>query len=102
MTEQMPTVRRSPPPTRRIWAAPRPTSHNSTSPTTKVDTDTASHQATLPAQPNPSQSMAQDDSPYAHRPSPSTVNQQPRAFHEVEGSTLITTLPIFCPVSTYR
>ena len=24
------------------------------------------------------------------------------ALHEVEGSTLTTTLPIFCPVSTYR
>jgi hypothetical protein len=28
------------------------------------------------------------------------VNEAAR--HEVEGATLITTLPIFCPVSTYR
>src|SRR5512132_4189975 len=38
-------------PASRIQAAPRPASHTNTSPTTKVDTDTASH----PTQPNPSQ-----------------------------------------------
>ena len=42
-------------PASRIQAAPRPTSHTRTSPTTRVETDTASHQASLPAQPNPSQ-----------------------------------------------
>src|SRR5215211_237069 len=42
-------------PASRIQAAPRPTSHTRTSPTTRVDTETASHQASLPAQPNPSQ-----------------------------------------------
>src|SRR5215203_6404927 len=42
-------------PASRIQAAPRPTSHTSTSPTTRVETETASHQASLPAQPNPSQ-----------------------------------------------
>src|SRR5215217_4810917 len=42
-------------PASRIRAAPRPTSQMSSSPTTRVDTDTASHQASLPAQPNPSQ-----------------------------------------------
>jgi hypothetical protein len=41
-----------------------------------------------------------DNPPHAHRPSPSIVNRQPRAPHQVEGSTLITTLPIFRPVST--
>src|SRR5215211_646721 len=42
-------------PASRIQAAPRPTSHTSTSPTTSVEIDTASHQANLPAQPKPSQ-----------------------------------------------
>src|SRR5215211_8914888 len=42
-------------PASRIQAAPRPTSHTRTSPTTRVETETASHQANLPAQPNPSQ-----------------------------------------------
>src|SRR5829696_8041697 len=42
-------------PASRILAAPRPTSHTRTSPTTRVETETASHQASLPAQPNPSQ-----------------------------------------------
>src|SRR5215203_6712556 len=42
-------------PASRIQAAPRPTSHTRTSPTTRVETETASHQASLPAQPNPSQ-----------------------------------------------
>jgi hypothetical protein len=55
-----------PPPDRRADPAPpglqdpgrpRPASHTSTSPTTRVDTDTASHQANLPVQPNPSQFM---------------------------------------------
>ena len=38
-----------------IQAAPRPASHTRTSPTTRVETETASHQANRPAQPNPSQ-----------------------------------------------
>src|SRR5215216_3686665 len=42
-------------PASRIQPAPRPASHTSTSPTTSVEIDTASHQASLPAQPNPSQ-----------------------------------------------
>src|SRR5512132_4161549 len=42
-------------PASKIQPAPRPTSHTSTSPTTRVDTETASHQASRPAQPNPSQ-----------------------------------------------
>src|SRR5215218_754544 len=41
-------------PASRILPAPRPTSHTSTSPTTSVETETASHQASRPAQPNPS------------------------------------------------
>jgi hypothetical protein len=38
------------------------------------------------------------------RPSsrPITVNQQPRVLQVLEDATLITTLPIFWPVSTYR
>ena len=43
-------------PASRIQAVPRPISHSSTSPTTRVDTDTASHQASRPTQPNPFQS----------------------------------------------
>src|SRR5918992_201630 len=42
-------------PASKILAAPRPTSHSSTSPTTRVDTETASHQPRRPTQPNPSQ-----------------------------------------------
>ena len=42
-------------PASRILVAPRPASQMSTSPTTSLDTETASHQANLPAQPNPSQ-----------------------------------------------
>src|SRR4029453_14346253 len=42
-------------PASRIQPAPRPANHTSTSPTTKVDTDTASHQASRLAQPNPFQ-----------------------------------------------
>jgi hypothetical protein len=42
-------------PASRILPAPRPVSHTSTSPMTRVEIETASHQASLPAQPNPSQ-----------------------------------------------
>jgi hypothetical protein len=42
-------------PASRILAAPRPTSHTSTSPTTRVDADTASHQPKRPTQPKPFQ-----------------------------------------------
>src|SRR5215211_7559482 len=42
-------------PASRIQAAPRPASHTRTSPTTRVEIETASHQASLPAQPNPFQ-----------------------------------------------
>jgi hypothetical protein len=42
-------------PASRIQAAPRPASHTSTSPTTRVETETASHQASRPTQPNPFQ-----------------------------------------------
>src|SRR5919106_180730 len=42
-------------PASRILVVPRPASQMSTSPMTRVDTETASHQANLPAQPKPSQ-----------------------------------------------
>src|SRR5215211_3222099 len=42
-------------PASRTVEAPRPISQMSSSPTTRVEIETASHQASLPAQPNPSQ-----------------------------------------------